>query len=368
MTKPKEVIVYGKEYFAWPYEEQTKIKHKVISYYMTIWLSKLGKYNDTFFMDCHGGCGAYIDLSTNTVGYGSSIIVDKIATEINANRSHKNYICVCENNKKNYENLLKVWEDQSCSNLCRIRLDNFNNVIKEKSINNYYSTHPSLFLIDPFGYDLVMENMKNLMNHKGSEIIINFMYDHLNRFLSVANLDAQRDDFFGSHEWINAIGLSGRERENYLVELYKRKLKETTKAKFVFAYRLCFPDRNQTYYYLIHATNDIQGIVYMKNSFAGVNNGRLEYLGKYQNALTLFDLDNYKNEDIARNVLKKYTGKTIQFINLLEEIIEDIPFLEKDLSDAISMLEKEKKVNVRRVSSKRGRYRDKDQITFGEII
>ena len=67
-------------------------------------------------------------------------------------------------------------------------------------------------------------------------------------------------------------------------------------------------------------------------------------------------------------MLKKYTGKTIQFINLLEEIIEDIPFLEKDLSDAISMLEKEKKVNVRRVSSKRGRYRDKDQITFGEII
>ena len=44
------------------------------------------------------------------------------------------------------------------------------------------------------------------------------------------------------------------------------------------------------------------------------------------------------------------------------------PFIEKDLSETIAMMEKERKLTVRRVSSKRGRYRDQDEITFGDCI
>ena len=368
MSKPKEIAIEGKPYFAWPYEEQTQIKHKILSYYWRIWVSKLGKYNDTMFMDCHGGCGAYIESDTHKIAYGSSILVDKIAAEVNSKRNHKNYICLCENDEDNLNNLRQVWNDQLCSNLCSFKKDDFNSVLKDLKVVKFYTSHPSLFFIDPFGYDLVMNNMKNLMVHNGSEILINFMFDHMNRFLSLKDLDNQRDTYFGCHDWINALELTGQQREDYLVDLYKKKLKETTKAKFVFAYRLCYPEKRHTYYYLIHATNDIQGIVYMKNSFAGINNGRMEYLGRYQDELTLFDMDSYKTADIASNILKPYQGQTIKFINLLEGIIENVPFLEKDLSETISMMEKEQKLTVCRVSSKRGRYRDQDEITFGDAL
>ena len=206
------------------------------------------------------------------------------------------------------------------------------------------------------------------MTYNGSEIIINFMFDHLNRFLSLKDLDEQRNAYFGSNEWSNALQYTGSKREEYLVELYKRKLKETTNAKFVFAYRLCYPGKRQTYYYLIHATNDIQGIVHMKNSFAGINNGRMEYLGRYQNELTFFDMETYKTADIANHVLTPYAGQKITFISLLEQVIENVPFLEKDLSEAIAMLENAKKLTVKRVSSKRGRYKGQDEIAFGDVL
>ena len=43
--------------------------------YAKIWISKLGKYNETMFFDCHAGCGAYIDQETSEVTYGSSFFI-----------------------------------------------------------------------------------------------------------------------------------------------------------------------------------------------------------------------------------------------------------------------------------------------------
>lgn len=36
MSKPKEIQISGKNYYAWKYEEQTKVKHKVLGSYAKI--------------------------------------------------------------------------------------------------------------------------------------------------------------------------------------------------------------------------------------------------------------------------------------------------------------------------------------------
>lgn len=365
MAEPIRIPVPNKDYYAWPYEGQTQIKHKVFGAYWRIWVAKLGRFNNTMFMDCHGGCGAYID--GDKVYYGSSIIADAIATDVNSksDRKYKNYICVCEIDPDNVANLEKVWIDQHCSKNRRIKNQDFNEVIFEQKIKDYYTTHPTLFLIDPFGYDLKMANMVGLMGYKGSEIIINFMFDHMNRFLSVEATDQQRDEYFGSTDWRKALSLNGHDREMFLVKLYKDSLKKNANAKFVFAYKLSYPDKNQTYYYLIHATNNIEGITHMKNSFASVNNGRIEYLGKRQNEMSLFDLSSYKTMDLAATALSSFVNKTMTFESVWEAIVEDVPYLEKDLSEAIQQLEDEGKLVVERVSSKRARYKGQDLIKFG---
>lgn len=67
--KPQPIYLPNKNYFAWTYEEQTQIKHRVLEAYSKVYMSKLGANTDTLFVDCHGGCGAYIDDKKN-LNYG----------------------------------------------------------------------------------------------------------------------------------------------------------------------------------------------------------------------------------------------------------------------------------------------------------
>lgn len=361
--KPENIQVADKNYFAWNYEEQTKIKHLVLKEYGRIWLTKLGSMSNTMFFDCHGGCGAYI--SNNEISLGSSFIIDKLAEEINCRRTYNNTTCTCEIEKEYFDNFNKILLDVGSHRIALKNMD-FNNAINDTKIKKYYTSNPTLFFVDPFGYDLCMNNLSSLMGPFGNEIIVNFMFDWINRFVSKPSLEKNLDNFFGSHDWIKAIDLSGIEREKCLVDLYKQELKKTTKARFVFAYRICYPDRDRTYYYLVHATNHIDGITHMKDSFAHINNGRVEYLGKKNNLISLFDFTEYKASEMVNGVLTPYKGKKITFTKLWEEIVEETSYTNKDLCEIIVELEKEERLKVQRVTSKRMSYKGEDLITFGE--
>lgn len=367
MSKPKEIPIQNKSYFAWPYEEQTQIKHKVLGLYYKIYASKLGVNSNILFVDCHGGCGAYINKD-NIISYGSSVIVDDVCSSVFLKRKTKNYIIISERDKHNYDNLNKVITELKISNIKTYNSD-YNSVLTQPRLRSFYKKHPTLFFIDPFGYyDTPMANMKELMGSFGNEILINFMFDFLNRGISVSSVDeTQLTSFFGSEEWKKARLKTGTDRESFLVNLYKERLKTTTGAKFVFAYRLCYPTKNQTYYYLIHATNHIDGINNMKNSFAAINNGRVEYLGKKNNNISLFDMDFFKQEELSCFLKEKFSGKSITFDELLENIVEDTATIEKDLRATVKAMEQKGAVSIQRISSAKTGLKGKDKITFKRI-
>ena len=217
MSKPKNIPIDGQDYFGWYYEEQTKIKHRVLGAYARIWLSKLGCYSDTMFFDCHAGCGAYIDKSTGEVSYGSSFIIENIADEINLKRSHKNYICTCEIDAQYYDNFNKI-NQKIGKKTISLKNNDFQDVLEETRVKEYYSHHPTLFFVDPFGYTMKMSSIAKMMKNSKNEVFINFMFDFINRFLSVTDENIL-NDFFGTSEWKNANDLQNDERENYLIDL-----------------------------------------------------------------------------------------------------------------------------------------------------
>lgn len=366
MSKPKKVPIDDKEYFGWYYEEQTKIKHRVLGAYSRIWISKLGKYNETMFFDCHAGCGAYIDKETNEVTYGSSFLVENIAHEINSKRMSKHFICACEKDKAHHDNFKKIMAEVGKKTIS-LKNDDFQNVLDNPRVRRYYSNHPTLFFVDPFGFTMKMTSIAKMMVNRKNEVVINFMFDFINRFLSVTDPDIL-DDFFGSKDWRNATSMSLSEREKYLVDLFKQNVQRATNAKYVYAYRLCYADKNQTYYYLVHATNNIEGITYMKDSFASVNNGRVEYLGKYQDSISLFDLTDFKSSDFVARALKPFASQTRTFDDIWAKVADSVPYTSKDLSVALAALETQGKVKIVRMSSKRGQYKQHDMIIFGDNL
>ena len=362
MSKPKEYPVVGKPFFAWKYEEQTQMKHKVLGAYSKIWISKLGSRSNTLFFDCHGGCGAYIN-EDSSISYGSSLIVKQIADEVCQKRKHITGIYYCEKKKKYYDNYLKVKNDIGDPRIATYN-ECFEDVIRNPSVIKYYSNYPTLFLVDPFGYNFDISVLSGLMNGFGNEIIVNFMFDYISRFLSLDSVENALNIFFGTDEWKSAVTLSGEKREEFLVNLFKKQLKLKTGAKFVFPYRLCYPDKDQTYYYLFHATNHIDGITLMKDAFSSLNNGRVQYLGKNNNDFTFFDLDFIKADEIYKSFLSTRKGSRISVKDMWLLIVEDTAYTQKDLNKALVELEQTGKINVTRVTSKWGSYKEKDVINI----
>ena len=90
----------------------------------------------------------------------------------------------------------------------------------------------------------------------------------------------------------------------------------------------------------------------MKSVFASWNNGRVEYLGRKSDVITLFDLQEYKIEDIKTTLISKYAGIQISFMDIVEDIIDDTLFIEKDIRKAIKEMKKEGIVKITPVTSK----------------
>ncbi|MCK4735625.1 MAG: hypothetical protein KAT65_24435, partial [Methanophagales archaeon] len=57
----------------WPYEEQTKMKHKVFSDYFDKWIKIVGSRSKLNYIDGFGGCGAYKDKN-GEIYFGSPIL------------------------------------------------------------------------------------------------------------------------------------------------------------------------------------------------------------------------------------------------------------------------------------------------------
>lgn len=124
----------------------------------------------------------------------------------------------------------------------------------------------TFFFIDPKGYKEVgIEVLRPLLERPKSEFLINFMYNFLNRSVSLPALKEVMKDLLGDQ--VDIDGLSPRERESFILNTYRRSLK------------LCVPSKNMKYpprsgyvrvlhqkddrpwYHLVYVTSHPKGLV-----------------------------------------------------------------------------------------------------------
>jgi len=127
---------------------------------------------------------------------------------------------------------------------------------------------------------------------------------------------------------------------------YRNQLKKS--SKFVFPYRIEFPKVKRTYYYLFHLTNHHKGASIMKSSFAKFNYGRVEYLGSRANQLKLFEIGNAKNEEIEKFIYSNYRNSHKTYLQIIEENIDETPYLESEIRNALKRLEKNNIIYIER--------------------
>ena len=350
----------------WKYEEQTKIKHEVFADYFDKWVKILGKAHPLNYFDCFGGIGAYKE--NGEIYFGSPILAAELIKKNETNLQRDVCMVIIDKDKKNFENIDKILKYKNLDIKPEYINKDFDEAIN-KILDDNPDLAPSFFLVDPFGFKIKLSTLKRMLEIPRSEVLLNFMYNGINRNLGVPDADKVLIDLFGTTQWKKLKDIeNSREREKKIIELYRTKLKKF--CKFVYPFRLCFPKMNRTYYYLIHLTNHCKGCEIMKGSFAKFNFGRVEYRGRNQYQMTFFDYDHIKIKEIKKYLLSIYKGSPKTFLDIIKEQIDETPYLVKHIRQSIKTLDEEGKVNIdRKVKyTKTGKLKtsleDLDRVSF----
>lgn len=354
-------------FLTWEYEKQTRMKHLVFSDYFDKWIKILGKYKSLNFIDCFGGRGVYEE--GNEIKPGSPILAAKIIQDNYIKLNRETTLVIIEKNKSNIENIKKVFDYYKLDVKKIFVNDEFDKTINEL-LDDVKNLRPTFFLVDPFGFKIKISTLRRIMQVDRSEIFLNFMYNGICRNLRVRSAEETLNDLFGDKSWKNLCS-TDYEKEKRLVKLFKNKLKEF--SKYVFYYRICFPNMvDRTYYYLFHLTNHPKGCSIMKSCFAKYNGGRLEY-NECNNELmkkqrTLIDIQEEKINIIKKCLLDKYKDSKLNYLGIVQDLIDTTNYLESELTKGLKELELENKIKIVRVPDKTPTGKERKSILNTDVV
>jgi three-Cys-motif partner protein len=131
---------------------------------------------------------------------------------------------------------------------------------------------PTFAFIDPFGWTgAPFSTVRYILGQPKCEVLVTFMYEEINRFLSHCDQTANFDTFFGCLDWRKGTGLAGaRERNRFLHDLYLRQ-HEGCRGRQI---RPVLSDAQYVgsdRYYLFYVTGSLTGLKKMKEAMWAVD-------------------------------------------------------------------------------------------------
>jgi GMT-like protein len=103
------------------------------------------------------------------------------------------------------------------------------------------------------------------MKRPSTELLVNFMFEEINRFLRQKDQPENFDALFGCPDWRKADELSGNSRKNPLHDLYRDQLHRVAGARYVRSFEM-LNDRGASDYFLFFATRNLLGLQKMKEA------------------------------------------------------------------------------------------------------
>jgi three-Cys-motif partner protein len=224
-------------------------------------------------------------------------------------------------------------------------------------IQQFVGTGFSLIFIDPTGWDgFAMEPITTLLNNARGEVIVNFMYDHINRFLNDTRpeIEASFHRLFGTDQWKFIRTVADREQ---IVEYYGAQLQKHGAYPFVTFTPILKPLADRPHFYLLYCTRNIRGLIEFRATEqrslpaqqqardAGKQRHRIAKTGQQElydasDLSTPHTLEHERNRQLAK-ATERFTaetapGKQLTYEHLLGKLLVQ-PFVsEKDVKQLIA--------------------------------
>ena len=352
MAAPKTVV--------WPLEPHTAAKHAILSRYLNAWVPILGSggFQHVVYLDAFAGPGSYSGGED-----GSPILAIKALLEQRTSFAATMHFHFVEAREDRASHLRRKVEELLGPSGQRARW-----VVHHESFETAYpkikhslpqsQRVPMFAFIDPFGWaGLPMSIARDILSRPSCEVLINFMYEEINRFLNHPDQGHNFDELFGGHDWVGIVHDGGQGRNDRLRQLYGAQLQSFAKARLVRSFEM----RNKgdaTDYFLFFATNSTLGLKKMKEAMWKVDEGGGFSFSDAtdQSQLVLFskepDLD-----ALAAEMRRHFGQKTVSVDEVESFVVEHTAFRETHFKSILKSLESQSPSGLTVTRAKAGRRR-----------
>lgn len=243
------------------------MKHFVLREYLGAWLPILAsKHKRLLFVDGFAGPGVYEGGE-----YGSPIVAAQVARGHRAQQLRNAEVVMafierCPDRFASLRHQLEHFQHDERLVLQPIHgtfEDEFGGTL-DGIERRGASLAPAFVMIDPFGWTgFPMSLVERIGAHDRSEVLVTFMYEHMNRFWKHTDQGENFDALFGTPDWRGLLDEgSPAAKRVYALETYRKRLGQAG-----FEYTYAFEMRNShnvVVYYLIHGTKSLVGLDKMK--------------------------------------------------------------------------------------------------------
>jgi three-Cys-motif partner protein len=250
----------------WDIEPHTAKKHEILRRYFQAWLPILGRFNSRLlYIDAFAGPGEYSKGED-----GSPLVVLKAARDHTVKFTSELECIFVESTHERFCHLVKLLDRIKPSLRPNIRFRALEGTFNDQLAQIFGAAEeqrkrrgPTLAFVDPFGYSHTpFDTIAKLIRYPKSEVLINFMYEEINRFLPVPSQTRHFDAQFGTPKWREVVEMSDPDQRLMAIhDLYLNQLEH--EAKYVRGF-LMRNKSNTPDYFLFFATNSLDGLEAMK--------------------------------------------------------------------------------------------------------
>ena len=340
----------------WDLKPHTAAKHAILRKYLEAWLPKLSWQRRLVFIDGFAGPGEY-----SKGEQGSPLVALRAATEHKADFSGCELVYIfIEQDAARFEHLNALLSDQTVPAYIKWSArhgtfaDEVGGILDRLEAEGKQLA-PTFVMVDPFGFKgLPMELMARIAQRPRSELLVSFMYDPIVRRRNVPGLEKTMDELYGCSDWRAVDDLSPEERKKFLCDLYMRQLRNAAHMQYIREFEMV-DEGNRTEYFLIFASNNIEGLKAMKAAMWSVDPTGSYAFSDATNPsqMTLFTLEpDY--DQLKRLIVERFGGADARVEDVETFVVVETAFRETHYKKPV-LIPMEKAGQIEVVTSPRRR-------------
>jgi three-Cys-motif partner protein len=349
----------------WDYPPHTRAKHDILGRYLDGWYPTLSKwYGRVVYFDGFAGRGRYNDGSEGSPLIALRRLLDHRFFPQMQGREFVFFFV--EANADNATSLQEALDDFKASrqpwppnvkyHVVNERFDVHATALIDYLHEQKRALAPTFAFVDPFGYSgLPMDLLADLLAYPRTELFVNFMVGHVQRFIMRDGQENAMRSLFGMdvRDVLASYVPGDADRVDYLHDVYKQQLHDRVGFPYVQSFGMINRTGN-TGYYLFHGTRHPKGVSLMKEAMWKIDpEGDYTFSDRLAGHDVLFTLDpdlNPLREAFEKHFMGRYG---VHVAEIEQYTLLETPYRETHVRPVLRKLELDRTINVNRPPGKR---------------